>query len=69
LYISVDDNKKQEVKGMSEKQICEKTKKHLMEMFSGLSEDRINKIIEENYKYFNYISQPKQKAVAIASVI
>ena len=54
---------------MSEKQICEKTKKHLMEMFSGLSEDRINKIIEENYKYFNYISQPKQKAVAIASVI
>ena len=52
---------------MNEIEVYEKTKEHLAKMFDGFSEDSINEMIEYHYKYFNHISQPIQKAVAIAA--
>jgi len=41
----------------------EKTKKHLIKMTND--ESRATKLIEENYKYFEYLEQPKRIAEAI----
>ena len=45
------------------------TKKHLMGIFQGTSESDIDKMIEDNYKFFEYIKSPSKKAQAIASTI
>jgi len=44
----------------------EKIKKHLISMISNVDYD---KAIEENFKYFEYLKQPKRIADAIARTV
>ena len=44
----------------------EKIKKHLINMISNIDYD---KVVEENFKYFEYLGQPKKIADAIARTV
>ena len=46
----------------------EKVKKHLMKMIQ-INAMNYDKIIEENFKYFEYLKQPAKIADAISRVI
>lgn len=48
--------------------IKEKVKKHLMKMIQ-IHSMNYDEIIEENFKYFEYLKQPAKIADAIARVI